>query len=98
LPGAGEHYDEDWWLKQWVQREQITGALPSSLMLLRDVEEFAEALSTKRSEQEVRRVVGDLNARIVKAQRGLLDGPAVTVKLIDTEEVVSRWRRLRSGR
>jgi hypothetical protein len=98
LPGAGEHYDEEWWLKQWVQREQISGALPATLMLRRDVEDLADTLPAKRSEQEVRRIVAELNVRIVKAQRGLMDGPTVFLKTIDPEEVVDRWRRSRSGR
>jgi hypothetical protein len=34
LPGAGEHYNEDWWLKEWIRRENISGVLPASLALL----------------------------------------------------------------
>lgn len=97
LPGAGEAYQEDWWLKQWIEREKISGVLPPTLALRKDVDDLAETLSRKTSELEVRRVVGELNARIVKAQRGLLDGPPAVLNMFDVEEVVSRWRSSRSG-
>jgi hypothetical protein len=97
LPGAGEQYDEDWWLKQWIKREEIAGVLPASLMLRKDAEDLMEVLSRKHSETEVRRIVGELNSRIVKAQRGLIDGPPVVLSIFDVEEVVGRWRSSRSG-
>jgi hypothetical protein len=95
LPGAGEAYDEDWWLKEWLKREEITGVLPPSLALRKDAEDLMETMSRKTSEVDVRRVVGEINARIVKAQRGLLDGPAVVLNIFDVEEVVRRWRSSR---
>lgn len=97
LPGAGEAYQEDWWLKQWIERENISGVLPPTLTLRKDVEDLAETLSRKSSETEVRRIVGELNARIVSSQRGLIDGPPVLLSMFDVEEVVSRWRSSRSG-
>ena len=97
LPGVGEQYDENWWLKQWIERENLTGVLPASLILRKDAEDLMETLSRKTSEAEVRRIVGEINARIVKAQRGLVDGPPVVLSIFDTEEVVGRWRSSRSG-
>jgi DnaJ homologue, subfamily C, member 28, conserved domain len=97
LPGVGEPYDEQWWLKQWIQREEIGGFLPATLTLRKDAEELMESLSSKGSEAEVRRIIADLNVRIVKANRGLLDGPPVVMQLLDMEEVVAKWRRSRSG-
>jgi hypothetical protein len=97
LPGAGEAYDENWWLKEWVRREDISGALPASLALRKDTEDLMETLSRKTSETEVRRIVGELNSRIIRAQRGLIDGPPVVLSIFDVEEVVGRWRSSRSG-
>ena len=97
LPGAGQAYDEDWWLKEWVRREDISGALPASLMLRREAEDLTKVLSRKTSETEVRRIVGELNSRILKAQRGLIDGPPVVLSIFDMEEVVGQWRSSRSG-
>jgi hypothetical protein len=97
LPGAGERYDEDWWLKQWVQREQITGAAPATLLLRREVEDLDDTIARCRTESEVRRVVDALNERIVKSQRGFLDGPPVVLKTLDPQEIVRSWFARRSA-
>ena len=92
LPGFGEQYDEDWWLKDLIRRENITGVLPGTLALSRQVGDLAETAGTKRSESAVRALVGELNRRIVLAHRGLLDGPPVALRTIDVEQVVRDWR------
>jgi hypothetical protein len=92
LPGYGEEYDENWWLKGLVQREQITGAVPATLLLRREVEELPATLARKTSEAAVRELVADLNDRIRRAQRGHLDGPPVVLRTLDVEDVVRRWR------
>ena len=33
IPDRGELYDENWWLKQWIQRENITGMVPATLKI-----------------------------------------------------------------
>ncbi|HEX5598841.1 MAG TPA: DnaJ family domain-containing protein [Micromonosporaceae bacterium] len=92
LPGFGNAYDEDWWIKDWIRRENITGVLPPSLALRREVEDLPQRLAKETSESGVRAVVDDLNERIRKAQRGLLDGPPVALPLFDVDEVVRAWR------
>jgi hypothetical protein len=92
LPGHGQEYDENWWVKDLVRREKITGALPASLMLRKEVEDLMDVIATKKSEAAVRAVVSDLNERIVRAQRGHVDGPPVYLAKIDADEVVRRWR------
>ncbi len=95
LPGAGEHYDEEWWLKRWVERERITGAAPATLLLRREVEDLSDTIARCRTESEVRRIVAALNERIVKSQRGFLDGPPVIIRELDVEEIVKGWFALR---
>lgn len=93
LPGAGEHYDENWWLKAFVKRENITGALPPSLALRREIEDVAETVKRRTSEADVRAYVADLNDRVRRAQRGHLDGPSVVLSTVDEDEVVRSWRK-----
>ena len=96
LPGAGKpikdlgtHHDPDWWLKQLVEREQITGVLPPSLQLRKDDAEL-DARSTGSSvEREVRREVEDFNDRVIRARYSPPDGPAA-------DHDASRRRRGRS--
>jgi Domain of unknown function (DUF1992) len=98
LPDGGEAYDEDWWLKKLVVREQLTGLAPTSLKIKREAAELPETLSTKTSEARVREIVADLNDRIEKARRGLVDGPPVVLPPFDVEEVVAEWRKRRGPR
>jgi len=95
LPGYGEGYDEEWWLKDLVRRENITGALPASLMLRKEIEDVAGTVDGKKLESSVRAYVEDLNDRIRRAQRGHLNGPPVVLSTVDVEEVVREWRKRR---
>ena len=94
LPDRNELYDEDWWLKQWIAREGITGdtALPTTLRLLREIEDIQKAAARKTSERDVRDLVDDLNRRIVDAIRGHVDGPPVPLRRVDADAVVRGWR------
>ncbi|MEV0269132.1 MAG: DUF1992 domain-containing protein [Hamadaea sp.] len=95
LPGAGEHYDEDWWLKSMVARENLGGLAPTSLKIRKAAEDILDEAVKKNSEQTVRQMVADLNDRIAQANRGLVDGPPVVIDRIDVDEVVREWRRLK---
>jgi hypothetical protein len=94
LPDRNEFYDEDWWLKQWIAREGITGdtALPTTLRLRREIEDIQKAAARKTSERDVRDLVDDLNRRIVDAIRGHVDGPPVPLRRVDADAVVRGWR------
>lgn len=98
LPGYGqpianidEPYDEDWWIKEKLKREQIS-LLPPSLEILRDVEKTLEQVMTLRTERAVRRELDALNLRIRDANLRSVWGPPSTQLPIDVEEVVARWR------
>ena len=96
LPGYGEEYDENWWLKDLVRREKITGALPATLLLRREIEDVAQIVAKRRSEQSVREYLAGLNERIRRAQRGHLDGPPVLLSTVDVEKLVREWRARRA--
>ena len=95
LPGYGQADDEDWWVRDLIRRENITGMLPASLKLRREIEDIAQTVATKKTEAAVRKVVEDLNERIRRAQRGHLDGPPVVLSTVDADEVVEAWLGLR---
>src|SRR2546423_5186069 len=72
LPGAGkplpdldQEYDLATWVKQLVQREQLS-ILPPSLELLRKVEKELAAIEILGDEATVRRRVAALNVEIAK--------------------------------
>ncbi len=96
LPDAGQSYDENWWLKDYLRREGVSGdgMLPPSLLLRRDVERLPDEVRGMNSEQRVREHVGELNARIVAWLR-MPHGPHVNVRPVRADEVVAQWRAQR---
>ncbi|ANC32464.1 DUF1992 domain-containing protein [Isoptericola dokdonensis] len=104
LPGQGKPlrgikgtHDPDWWLKNLVEREQITGVLPAA-QLRRDAAELDDTVDRESDERGVRRVVEDFNARVVDARRQLLGGPPVVTPTRDVDAEVQRWRERRRAR
>jgi hypothetical protein len=96
LPTGGEDYDEEWWIKGLARREGLAAALPPALALRREVEDLPGVLARRTSERLVREHLADLNERIVRARRGPVEGPPVTVNPVDVEAVVSAWRSARA--
>ena len=86
LPYLGQEYDPDWWVKQLVQREQIS-ILPPSLELLRKVEKELAAIENLHDEATVRRRVSALNVEIAKVNATVLEGPPT--RLVDATRLVS---------
>jgi hypothetical protein len=93
LRDAGRDYDEDWWVKDWLEREGATsGVIPPTLALRREVEDLTARVDRLRVEREVRDYVAELNERIGKATVGLMDGPPVVLRPLDADAVVAGWR------
>jgi hypothetical protein len=102
LPGAGKPLDlkpddgGDYgaaWMRDYARREGVTPEefLPTPLRLRKEAERLAETVADMRSEQEVREVVADLNRRVLEWRR-IPVGPPVFVRLVDSREMVDRWR------
>ena len=98
IPGIGGRYDPDWWLKAFIEREQITGVLPEALQLRKDDAELDERLDREHDEHEVRETLEEFNARVVDARRQLRGGPPVVTPLRDVDAEVTRWRARREAR
>jgi hypothetical protein len=95
LPDRGELYDENWWVKDLIRRENLTGLAPTSLKIRKEAEDIAQTVASLSSEAQVRDVVANLNERIELARRGLVEGPPVVIAPIDVERVVEAWRSRR---
>ncbi len=96
LPNLGQEYDPLWWVKQLVQREQIS-MLPPSLELLRKVEKELATIEKLHDEAIVRRRVAALNVEIAKVNATVVEGPPTRLGTLDVDQVVARWRRTRSA-
>ena len=105
LPGAGKpiknlgaQHDPDWWIKQLIEREKITGVLPAALQLRKDDAELDGVLDRHSSEAEVRRELEDFNARVMKARYTPVDGPPLITMPRDVDTEIEAWRERRRTR
>ena len=105
LPGAGkplagltDRHDPDWWIRQKIQREQLTGLGPPALTLRTENQQLEARLDGLFREDEVRAVLEDFNKRVIEARRQLLGGPPVVTPTRDVEAEVTAWRERRAHR
>lgn len=99
LPGAGEPYDENWWIRNLVRRENLAGVLSPALALRKESEDLHRLVADKPTEESVRAFVEDLNERIREARRIAGTGPMLLLlRTHDVEKVVAAWRRARADR
>ncbi|MET3808448.1 hypothetical protein ABIB25_005477 [Nakamurella sp. UYEF19] len=106
LPGAGKPLgdiggprDENWWLRQYMLREGISGVpfLPPALALRKEAQDLPATVAKLRTEAQVREVVAKLNQRIVDVLRKPAEGPSMTLMPVDADDVVIAWRRARAA-
>ena len=88
--------DENWWVKAYLEREQLPLPLPTSLALRREVSALPETLADVADEESVREIVRDLNRRIAESHRIRVDGPQIVIGLVNVERAVADWRRRRA--
>ena len=105
LPGAGKPltglqnaYDPNWWIRQKIERERLTGLGPPALTLRTEDADLDGRLDAAPSEEAVRGMLTDFNARIIEARRQLQGGPPVVTRPRDVEAEVLRWRERRDAR
>jgi hypothetical protein len=103
LPGAGKpikgldgRRDDDWWAKNLIEREQLPMPLPPALALRKEVENLPAVLANERTETGARRLVDDLNERILLDRRRLTSGPPIFVRTVDVEQAMAGWRQAQS--
>jgi hypothetical protein len=104
LPGAGKPipdldkpHDELWWIKQKLRRENLP-YLPPTIALRKEAEDALVAASQATSEAQVRRIVADINGKILEGNRKAASGPPLNLMPFDVERVVSHWREQHAGR
>ena len=93
IPGRGLPYDESWWIKSFMEREQVPTdlLLPTPLLLRRRIEQLPDEVRDLPTEQSVRACVADLNEEIMAWLRNP-SGPKVVVRPVNVEAVVRRWQ------
>lgn len=98
LAGIDRPHDPDWWLKQLIERERITGVLPPALALRKEDAEMDATLDRIAIPDGVRAAIDDFNTRVVEARRQLQGGPPVITPLRDPDHEVDAWQQRRTER
>jgi hypothetical protein len=98
LPGLDRPYDENWWIRGWLEREGVTAEalLPASILLRREIDRLPETVRALHTEAEVRDAARELNRRIAEHIR-FPSGPRVPVAPVRVDEVVARWHAERGS-
>ncbi|MET7968525.1 DUF1992 domain-containing protein [Micromonospora sp. NPDC005305] len=103
LPGAGKPipgrdlpYDEGWWIRSFLEREQLPGdlLLPTPLQLRRRIEKLPDEVRDLPTEESVRAYLAALNTEVVAWLR-TPTGPRVVVRPVNADDVVRDWRAAR---
>jgi hypothetical protein len=99
IPDLDQPYDENWWVKQKLRKEDVPAEalLPTSLRLRREIERLPGTVRDLAAERLVREAVAELNERIVAWQRSPTP-PYVPVRRVDADEIVEQWRATRPRR
>jgi hypothetical protein len=96
LPDLGGPYDELWWVKRKLRRENVS-YLPPSLALRKEAHEAVAGAAQAKTEAEVRERIGAINEKIRDAIRQGIRGPELNLAPLDVERIVKEWRRARRG-
>ncbi|MFG1626864.1 DUF1992 domain-containing protein [Kribbella sp. NPDC049227] len=93
LTKLADPHDPDWWVKDFIRREQIDSEalLPPAVLLRKEKQKVQETVARMRRESEVRDYLADLNKRILVSIRDTT-GPVVPVGTVDEEAVLAQWK------
>ncbi|KUJ70299.1 molecular chaperone DnaJ [Streptomyces albus subsp. albus] len=92
LPDLHQPYDEEWWIKEKMRRENVA-FLPPALALRKEAEDALDAAGRAGTEAAVRRIIAEINEKIEAALRMPPPGPPLRLRPYDIEQVLSDWRR-----
>jgi len=96
IPGIDDPLDENWWLRQKLRREEVSG-LPPILEARRDRERTLAHLPKMADVDAVRQTLIALNERIRRAHYSTIPGPGDGVQPVDVEEEIARWAAQRGA-
>jgi hypothetical protein len=101
LPGEGKPVDlgrpgdDEWWIRRKLEKEDLRGAMPTSLALRREKQDIQQTLADVRSTEAAREIVSDLNARIRDANVRQTERVPIFTRELDVDEVLAEWGRRR---
>ena len=102
LPGLGKPLiglhssnDPDWWIKQKLDSEDISGVAPAAFQLRKENAVLEDTIDAFSTETDVRDYLAGFNDRVREAVMDLRDGPPVFTPPRDVEKEVAAWQQRR---
>lgn len=102
LPGMGKPLrglhnseDPDWWIKQKLDSEDISGVAPAAFQLRKENAVLEDTVDEFARESDVRAYLAGFNARVREAIMDLRGGPPVFTPPRDIDAEVIAWRARR---
>lgn len=96
LPDIDEPHDELWWLRKKLREEDVE-VLPPSLVLRREVEQLLSRAQAAPTEYQAEKLIEQANAKIRRANRLGVAGPAHNLSPYDPVTLLERWREVREA-
>ena len=104
LPGLGKPLtglhgssDPDWWIKQKMDEENISGVAPAAFQLRKENAVLEDTLDVFDREADVRDYLAGFNERVRAAVMDLREGPPIFTPPRDVDREVAAWRRRRAS-
>lgn len=104
LPGLGRPLkslrnseDPDWWIKQKMDQENISGVAPAAFQLRKENAVLEDTLDVFAREADVRDYLAGFNERVRAAVMDLREGPPIFTPPRDVDREVAAWRRRRAS-
>ncbi|WP_293698796.1 DUF1992 domain-containing protein [uncultured Agrococcus sp.] len=110
LPGSGKPLNlqgsnnPNWWITRKIESENLEGiaevGAPGVLALRREASRFPESLLDEHDEEAVRARLEDFNARVKRDRLhpDLTLPIPVVAPMIDIDDMIAAWRRLKNAR
>ena len=97
LKGLHSSEDPDWWIKQKLDAEDISGVAPAAFQLRKESAVLEDTLDAFAKESDVRDYLTGFNARVREAVLDLRTGPPVFTPPRDIDAEVVSWRQRRTA-
>lgn len=98
LTGLHSSEDPDWWIKQKMEREELSGVAPAAFQLRKENAVLEETLDAFSKEGDVRDYLAGFNARVREAVMDLRERPPVFTPPRKVDDEVIAWRQRRADR
>lgn len=98
LTGLHNSEDPDWWVKQKMEREELSGVAPAAFQLRKESAVLEDTLDAFSKEADVRAYLAGFNDRVRAAVMDLREGPPVFTPPRKVEDEVAAWHRRRSAK